>query len=310
MSSPPPSPPLFIIIFFITLFNSLISYSYSSSAQSPACNLACGSLQVKYPFGTGYGCGSPRFHPYVTCSADQLLLQTHTGLYPITSISYTTSTLTITPPCMSTCTSMEPSSNLGLDWASPFQLGPSTFLLLSCTPATSSLTINSSPVCDTSSSHLCASIYTCPSVIGLGLPLFPPTNTCCVYSPANFDSRGELDLRKLKCDGYVSVVSFRDYPTDPTLWEYGVVLKYTRGAFDDYYMDTKCNTCEASGGVCGYETTSGGNSFVCVCSDGVNATSDCNSFSQIEGIVWSKASLPNWNIWIGTLAGLIFWIAA
>ncbi|KAK9949564.1 hypothetical protein M0R45_005081 [Rubus argutus] len=56
----------------------------------------------------------------------------------------------------------------------------------------------------------------CPSVTGLDLPLFPPTNTCCVYSPGNLDAKGELDLRGLKCKGYTSVVSLGDYPTDPS----------------------------------------------------------------------------------------------
>jgi hypothetical protein len=36
---------------------------------------------------------------------------------------------------------------------------------------TSSLTL-----CDPSYSHLCASLYTCPAVVFVGLPLFPPTN--------------------------------------------------------------------------------------------------------------------------------------
>jgi hypothetical protein len=36
---------------------------------------------------------------------------------------------------------------------------------------TSSLTL-----CDSSYSHLCASLYTCPAVVSVGLPLFPPTN--------------------------------------------------------------------------------------------------------------------------------------
>lgn len=280
----------FFFFFFITIFAPI-----QTAAQDQPCNTTCGSLEVKYPFGTSYGCGSPRFYPYITCApgGDQLLLTTHTGSYPITSISYTTSTLTITPPHMSTCSSMQVSPNLGLDWSSPFQLGPSTFLLLSCTPPTSSLTINGSdsPVCDTSSSYLCASIYTCPSVIGLGLPLFPPTNTCCVYSPANFNGKGELDLRKLNCMGYASIVSLQDYPTDPTRWKFGVALKYKTGALDDYYMDTKCNTCENSGGVCGYAPPS--NSFACLCKNGINTTTDCNVYIQNQEVTWSSVSAPS-----------------
>ncbi|EOX92069.1 hypothetical protein QUC31_003445 [Theobroma cacao] len=304
------SPPLPFIIFLITLFTPL----HTSSAPGSACRSTCGSLQVKYPFGTGYGCGSPRFQPYVTCSSDRLLLTTHTGSYPITSVSYKDSTLIITPPYMSTCSSMQQSPNLGLDWASPFQLGPSIFLLLSCTPPTSSLTIKGSPVCDPSSSDLCASIYSCPSVVSLGLHLFPPTNTCCVYSPANFNSKGELDLRAMKCIGYASIASFQDSPTDPSRWQYGVTLKYTNGAFDDYYMNNKCNTCEDSGGLCGYSPPS--NSFVCACKNGFNTTTACyNNYNPIQddedqGITWSSTLLPTWKIWLGLLAGLTYCLAA
>ncbi|KAK6923388.1 Wall-associated receptor kinase, galacturonan-binding domain [Dillenia turbinata] len=280
--------PLLFLHLIIIVF--LLSHSQPILAQNPAaCNSTCGSLTVKYPFGTGYGCGSPAFFPYVTCdqASDQLLLTTHTGSYPITSISYSTSTLTITPPSMSTCTSMKPSfSNLGLDWAGPFQLGPSIFLLLSCYPPTSSLTFKGSPVCDPSSSHLCASIYTCPSVVNLGLPLFPPANTCCVYAPANLNPKGELDLRALKCGAYVSVVAFGNYPTDPARWEYGVELKYDHGNMDIYDTATACDACERSEGVCGYTPPS--NQFICVCKNGVNTSTDCRSYYFGS---WSSASI-------------------
>ncbi|KAK4840309.1 hypothetical protein QYF36_005426 [Acer negundo] len=122
---------------FIFILISLLVPPCTVATDHPSCLTSCGSLRLKYPFGSGSGCGSPRFHPYVTCIAEpsnQLLFTTHTCTYPITSISYTTSTITITPPCMSTCTTMQQSSNLGLDCSSPFQVGPSTFLILSCTP--------------------------------------------------------------------------------------------------------------------------------------------------------------------------------
>ncbi|KDP29700.1 hypothetical protein JCGZ_18635 [Jatropha curcas] len=296
--------PLFLRTISFSIF--LLRLLGQTLALDTPCKTTCGSIQVKYPFGTGTGCGSPRFYPYVACSAagDQFLLTTHTGSYPITSISYTTSTITITPPTMSTCNSMRQSPNFGLDWASPFQIGPSTFLLLSCPPPTSSLTMKGSPVCDTSSSYLCASIYTCPAVIGLGLPLFAPTNTCCVYSPANFNGKGELDLHLLKCLGYTSIAGFHDYPTDPTRWEYGVVLNYKSGAYDDFYIDNKCNTCEISGGICGYGPP--GDSFLCLCNGGINTTTDCNGHSQdLWFNTWSSNSRPSWKIWLGIFSGLV-----
>ncbi|XP_059641571.1 uncharacterized protein LOC132283605 [Cornus florida] len=278
-------------------------------ALDPVCRTKCGQLEVKYPLGSGCGCGSPRFHPYVTCTpaSDQLLLTTHTGSYPITSISYTTSTLTITPPSMSTCTSMQPSkTKLGLDWASPFQLGPSTFILLSCAPPTSSLTIKGTPICDPSPSYLCASIYTCPAVVSIGLPLFPPTNTCCIYSPANLNTKDELDLNALKCSGFASIVSLGQVPTDPSQWEYGVALKYTLGGWDSYNSATSCHDCEMSDGVCGYAPP--GNSFVCVCKDGFNTTTDCYNYNRLQGIIFSSTSQSTWKIWLAILAGLILCI--
>jgi hypothetical protein len=66
---------------------------------------------------------------------------------------------------------------------------------------TSSLTL-----CDPSYSHLCASLYTCLAIVSVGLPLFPPTN---------LNGKGELDLHALNCNGYSSVVSMGQYPTDP-----------------------------------------------------------------------------------------------
>ncbi|KAL0396555.1 UNVERIFIED_CONTAM: hypothetical protein Scaly_0103900 [Sesamum calycinum] len=85
----------------------------------------------------------------------------------------------------------------------------------------------------------------------LGLPLFPPTNSCCVYSPANLDPNVELDIRELKCGGYTSVVSLGDLPTEPGQWLYGVALKYTLGGLDSYNIAPSCRACEMSGGVCG-----------------------------------------------------------
>ncbi|XP_052196992.1 wall-associated receptor kinase-like 20 [Diospyros lotus] len=258
-------------------------------AQEPLCLTKCGPLDIKYPLGTGHGCGSPRFHPYITCASSydggRLLLTTHTGSYPITSISYATSTLIITPPSMSNCTAMLPStSNLGLDWAGPFQLGPSTFILLSCPPPTSALAVKGAAICDPSTLYLCASIYTCPAVVGLGLPLFPPTNTCCVYAPANLNPKGELDLAGLKCAGYASVVDLGDVPTDPERWKYGVELKYTEGGKDGYNISPNCLGCEMSNGVCGYAPPS--NSFLCVCR-GYNTSTDCYNNNPDEGMFLS-----------------------
>ncbi|XP_061344314.1 wall-associated receptor kinase-like 15 [Gastrolobium bilobum] len=303
--APPPLPSLVLLNLVLIL---ILTYPQTSSTS---CSHTCGSLQVKYPFGTGPGCGSPLFNPYITCKSngtgDQLFLKTHTGSYPITSISYTTSTLTLTPHSMSTCTIMQTSPNLGLDWTTPFQISSSTFILLSCKPPTSSLSIRGSPICDLSLDYLCASIYTCPAVEALGLSLFPPTNTCCVYSPANLDGKGELDLSEMKCGAYASVMSLGDNPIDPTRWVYGVALKYSYGAFDTNYATTKCNSCEYSGGLCGYAPP--GNGFVCVCKGGYNTSLDCSgNYNQNQDFLWTSISSHMSTavyVWSSILAGII-----
>ncbi|MQM18259.1 hypothetical protein Taro_051247 [Colocasia esculenta] len=247
-----------------------------------SCSSSCGSLPVRYPFGTGYGCGSPLFHPSVTCTGEgdeesRLVLTTHTGIYPITSISYSTSTLTISPPAMSNCSTMFPSTpNFGLDWSGPFQLGPSLFVLLDCPAPTSSLTYKGkSPICDATETHLCASLYSCPGVLSLDIPIFAPADTCCVYSPASLGPKGELDLQGLRCAAYTSVMSYGDVATDPLRWRYGVVLKFGQTGFQQYGKAEVCAACERSGGVCGYAPPK--NYFVCVCGSGVNTSVDCAS---------------------------------
>nr|XP_007159669.1 hypothetical protein PHAVU_002G257200g [Phaseolus vulgaris]ESW31663.1 hypothetical protein PHAVU_002G257200g [Phaseolus vulgaris] len=194
-----------------------------------------------------------------------------------------------------------------LDWTSPFHLASSTFLLLSCHPSLSL----SSPLCDPSFDYLCASIYTCPAVASLGLPLFPPTNSCCVYAPANLDDNGQLDLKAMQCGAYASVVSLGDTPTDPSRWVYGVALKFSYGgALDNNYVTTKCSGCESSGGVCGFSEP--GNGFLCVCKGGYNTTFDCSPAynNQNQDYLLDSASafpfLSASYVWSSILGGIVF----
>ncbi|PQM40886.1 uncharacterized protein Pyn_19563 [Prunus yedoensis var. nudiflora] len=158
---------------------------------------------------------------------------------------------------MSSCSSMQPSpSNFGLDWASPFQLGRSTFILLSCQPPTSSLTLGGSS----------------------GIPV----------------------LRRV----YLRGVPWR-LPDGPPRWEYGVTLKYSHGDLDSGIVDTKCNGCEMSDGVCGYRVDD--HSFLCVCKNGYNTSSDCNNnFSPDQDLFWGSAYNlpPAWKMWF---ALVVFW---
>ncbi|XP_020233322.2 wall-associated receptor kinase-like 20 isoform X2 [Cajanus cajan] len=292
--------------------STLLLLLHICTSTPTGCRDTCGSTHVEYPFGTGPGCGSPLFSPYITCASngtgDQLFLRTHSASYPISSISYATATLTLTPPSMSTCASMHPSpSNFGLDWSSPFQIASSTFLLLSCQPSISL----SSPLCDPSFDYLCAAIYACPAVLSPNMPPFPPTNTCCVYSPANLDAKGELDLKAMKCSAYASVMSLGDNPTDPTHWLYGIALKYSfGGALDNNYVTTKCSACQSSGGICGFAPP--GNAFLCVCKGGYNTSLDCSNYNQNQNqnYVWddsnsSRLIFTPWYVWSSILAGII-----
>ncbi|XP_068651336.1 wall-associated receptor kinase-like 20 [Aristolochia californica] len=297
------------LAFFFFLLILVFSMPRRALAALSPCKNKCGSLEVQYPLGSGPGCGSPRFQSSISCSpSDELLLITHTGSYPVTSISYATSTLTIVPPLMSSCSAMHSSPNFGLDWSSPFQLGSSLFLLLGCSNPSSSLTYKGTPLCDPVNAHLCAALYTCPSVTSLGLPLFSPSNSCCAYSPANLGPHGDLDVQGLLCAGYSSVVSLGDIPTDPTRWEYGVVLKFGLGGVDNYNFATACQACQHSSGICGYAPPR--NYFVCVCQNGVNTSSDCNG----QAPIWNQATIHHpkllgfsiYGSWLLAILGLSF----
>jgi hypothetical protein len=110
-----------------------------------------------------------------------------------------------------------------------------------------------------------------------------------VYTPGNLDGEGELNVKGYDCGGYTSVVSLGDNPTDPTHWVYGVALKYTHGAFDNF-VTTKCTSCESSGGVCGFAPP--GNGFVCVCKGGYNTSLDCSSYDQNQDFLWDSVPPP------------------
>ncbi|GLJ54104.1 hypothetical protein SUGI_1158600 [Cryptomeria japonica] len=206
----------------------LVLCSLVPCAWGLACWDTCGNLQVKYPFGTGPGCGDPRFQS-------------------------------------------SQSGSFGLDWTAPFKLKNDVFVLLNCS-ASSSLYNPQSFLCDTGSAHICTSLYTCPGVQGLGIPQFSPITSCCVYTPVNLGSANEVNLAKLGCESYTSIYNFGDDTTDPLRWRYGIKLQYNYN-LDNNNFPSACADCEKSNGICGF--TSPYNSFVCVCKNGVNTTTDC-----------------------------------
>ncbi|KAL6983561.1 hypothetical protein U1Q18_016945 [Sarracenia purpurea var. burkii] len=246
--------------------------------SSQTCRRTCGNQPINYPFGTGPGCGDPRFQTSVTCNQNQnqLIFSTHSGCYPITSIDYKNQVLYITDPSMSTCSSTHPSNGFSLDWDAPFTFHDGDlFALLDCSPTSSPLYAGNKPsafaaagpLCDTSSAAVCSLLYSCEAVSRLGTPVA----TCCVYTPVDLGPAFEMDLKKLQCSSYAGIYGFDGKNGDPEKWQYGVALKYKFSFGDDY--PTVCEECEKSNGACGYSEAY--NSFVCNCPNGMNTTTDC-----------------------------------
>ncbi|KAJ8773721.1 hypothetical protein K2173_006371 [Erythroxylum novogranatense] len=291
MTTLKPSCATFLLcLFFFIAFPSLVS--------SQACKSSCGEIPLKYPFGTGPGCGDPRFQQYVSCNQEKLSFTTHTGCYPVTSIDYSQQVMYISDPSMSTCACTQSSKGFGLDWDAPFSFHDDTvFTLLDCSTTSSPIFQingydgdNSSKVlrCDTTGAPICSFLYTCRAISLLNLPI----STCCVYTPVDLGPSFEMDLQKLKCTAYAGFYSFSGQESNPENWKYGIALKYKFNVYNDY--PTSCANCERSGGACGY----GGvyNSLVCNCPNGFNTTSDClfgSSFNQISRLLpWQTGNWP------------------
>lgn len=257
----------------------------STSAQT--CRTACGNQPLRYPFGSGPGCGDPRFQSHVTCDEAQqkLILTTHTGSYPVTTIDYAAQVIYISDPTMSTCACSQDSRGFGLDWDAPFSIHENTiFALLDCSASASPVyspagpgNSSSSPLCDAEGTSICSFLYSCHAISMMNQPI----STCCVYTPVDLGPAYEMDLGKLKCSSYSGFYSFDGQEVDPDRWKYGIALKYKFNVYNEY--PSSCAKCEGSGGACGY----GGayDTFVCSCpGSGLNTTSGC-----FFGSSWSEA---------------------
>ncbi|XAR64975.1 hypothetical protein NMG60_11008885 [Bertholletia excelsa] len=251
-----------------------------SSAQ--ACQRTCGKQPIKYPFGTGPGCGDPRFQSRVTCDHDQLTFTTHTGRYPVTSIDYDRQLMYVTDPSMSTCSCSQSSKGFSLDWDAPFSFNDDNiFAFLDCSTSSSPVFRSNGtgvPLCDSEGAAVCSLLYSCQAVSRINNPI----STCCVYTPVDLGPSFEMDLQKLQCTSYAGIYGFDGRNTDPNTWQYGVALKYKFNFNNDY--PTMCASCERSNGACGYCPPY--NSFVCTCPSGLNTTSDC-----FFATAWNTASL-------------------
>ncbi|XP_059655034.1 uncharacterized protein LOC132302176 [Cornus florida] len=263
------------------------------------CTERCGTIPVKFPFGTGFGCGHPDFARYIKCSSGTLQFTTVTAVYTVSSIDYATSTLIVTDPFMSTCSSMQNSGSFSLDRASPFSLvAENIFVLLGCS-TTSPVFDQDEDLCDSGSGlHVCRGLYSCKGVTGIGLDPNAPISTCCVYDSPNVLGSGySLDLPKLQCSSYTSIYGFGGDEGDPMKWQFGISLQYN----DSYYTET-CKNCEDSGGLCGFAGLH--QSFACVCRNGVNTTSNCFG----RGYAWSGTWRPKIQTKISVGGVLLSWM--
>ncbi|KAG9155195.1 hypothetical protein Leryth_020455 [Lithospermum erythrorhizon] len=267
------------------LLQTIIFFFYLPSLiSSQTCKNTCGTIPIKYPFGTGSGCGDPRFQPYVYCENGQLNFKTHTGCYQVTSIDYNKNVMYISDTSMSTCACWQPSKGFSLDWNAPFSFQDDTiFALLDCSVDSSPIYKSSGgennssfPMCDNQGAEICSLLYSCQAVSRIDLPV----STCCVYAPVDLGPSFDMDLQKLKCTSYSSIHGFNGQFPNPQGWNYGISLKYKFNFNNDYPI--VCDNCEKSHGVCGYNGPY--NAFSCNCPTGVNTTTDC-----YLGPVWNNS---------------------
>ncbi|KAL8142367.1 hypothetical protein V2J09_015399 [Rumex salicifolius] len=275
----------------------LILLSLPITTFSQLCQKFCGTIPLKYPFGSGSGCGDHRFQKYISCNQGQLTFATHTGCYPITSIDYSNDVLYITDPTMSTCFTTEPSKGFGLDWDAPFTFHDSSvFALLGCSSAgptpggNNCSTGGDSLRCDNDNTPLCSSLFSCQPISQLNVPI----SRCCVYTPVDLGPTFEMDLQKLHCSAYTAVYSFSDQEDNPESWKYGVAIKYKFNVNNDF--PAQCAACQSTNGVCGYSGSA--NSFICNCGTGINTTNDCWFQPQwglgTELLPWNKGNWFNY----------------
>ncbi|XP_057810751.1 uncharacterized protein LOC131025145 [Salvia miltiorrhiza] len=259
------------------LLITLLSIAIPPLALAGTCRDTCGAIPIKYPFGSGSGCGHPYFSRYVKCAPGGALhLSTAAAggaaYAVISSIDYAAGALVAADPLMSTCAAMQDSGGFALDRGSPFSVAADNiFALLGCS-ATSPVFDPDADFCDTGSGrNVCRGLYTCEGVAGIGLEPHAPVSTCCVYEPPVSDGSGSglgLDLPKLQCSSYSSVYGFGGNEGDPMRWQYGILLR-----FNDSYYSSDCRNCEESGGFCGFQGLE--ESFSCKCRNGVNTTVNC-----------------------------------
>lgn len=286
--------------FFFFIISMIIMMNHPTIVSSLACQKICGSQVIEYPFGTGPGCGDPRFQPHVTCNAQQQVLTfaTHTGCYPVTSVDYQTQVIYISDPSLSTCSCTRTSPGFGLDSDAPFSFhDDTTVALLGCTGGANS----STPECDALAAPICEILTSCQQPITAskanGLQL---SGGCCVYAPVDLGPAFEMDLPELGCTGYSAMYGGGEAAAGGG-WKYGIALKYKFNYRNDY--PDLCDACEKSNGVCGYSVPY--KSFLCNCPGGFNTSSHCFLSSWSNGFTISP---QNTGLLVVVIMGLLIMV--
>ncbi|XP_072961179.1 uncharacterized protein [Typha angustifolia] len=263
---------------------------------SLTCRSYCGNITVDYPFGLQAGCGHAGFRELLFCINGMLMLHIPSGSYRVLDIDYAYRGLTLHDPAMSDCYALRrrPHNAVANDgfvverWRVPYlQPDPdNVFMLLGCSadsPLFQGFPDRHLP-CRNISGMGCEDYYRCPVWDRRRSPAYgektnPPE--CCAVE---FAAIREINMSHLGCEGYSSAYSLAPVrPPGPGAWAYGIRLAYSLP------MDNKgfCGACQATGGVCGHDSSSGAD--LCLCGDW-NSTSNCDSkFSSLAPAIKSRS---------------------
>ncbi|CAI9113236.1 OLC1v1013809C1 [Oldenlandia corymbosa var. corymbosa] len=258
------------------------------------CRSSCAGIPIKDEFGVDDGCGAPEFRNMLVCSStragkggdgdDTLWFVTISGKYPVKSIDYVTKTMIIfsNPETSSksnqTSTTCTNHGFLMTDLQfSVIRPSPDTvFALLNCSA--------NSPVFDPSNSvclndygeHSCSEMYgaACADSFEGFKPSKATSLPPCCFS--RFDVLRNMSRFNI-VSGCTHFTSFHDTTGRdlngrvgrPADWSYGIKLSYSTS------MQTDCDRCTLSGGICGFQVETF--EMTCICSTTLNTTTECGN---------------------------------
>ncbi|KAK1417285.1 hypothetical protein QVD17_26411 [Tagetes erecta] len=294
---------LIIILFFLPPF-------FYLTHSLPVCRDSCANVRIDYPFGIDDGCGSPLYRNMLNCSTTfafptttststststtntntttptltptigtsttALFFQTPSGSYKVESIDYSSKTLTLYDPSMSTCTILQPHHDFLMSDIQSALIPPSpdtVFALVNCSIDSPVLNHYKSLCFNFSTHHSCDDLYaTCTSFKIFQMLSNDTPPACCFtsYATLKFMSMNILDCTHYTSFYDVDKLKEEEKPLD---WSYGIKLSYS-------LPDTGCDRCQRSGGTCGFDVETEGT--LCICSSAFNSSRQCGG-TQIAG---------------------------